>query len=170
VDSTGIRNLLVALIGAVGGLIAAILTRLIFDLSVGIGALKGAWLGVGISAAGGMLVLFITSQLMAQSPPRYPKRTVLTVLCIASAVLGMIASAGMLLIIRFAGGDFFQGQGISDVIMSVLLCGLLSVTLFFVAAPIRGFDHSRDTTGGPPERFQVKIKSKTISRLSRGGD
>ncbi|MBN1476735.1 hypothetical protein JXA47_08280 [Candidatus Sumerlaeota bacterium] len=168
--STGTRNLLVAVIGVIGGLIAAILTRLIFNLSAGMADLKRAWVGVGLSALGGMIVIFLTVQLMAQSPPKYPKRTVLTVLCIASAVLGMIASAGLLLIIRFAGDDFFQGQGIIDAILSVLLCGVLALVLFFVAAPVRGFDHSRDTGGAAPERFQVKIKSKTIRRLSRSGD
>ena len=165
VESANIRVLIVVVIGAVGGLISALITRLIFGL--GVGGLSGAWFGLFLSAVAGMLVLFIVTQLMAQSPPQYSKRTVFTVVGIASAVLGLIAAAGLLLVIRLTGSSFFQGRGFVHAVLSVLASGAMASVCFFVAAPFRGFDHDREPSGEAPERFQVKIKSKMLGRLSR---
>jgi peptidoglycan biosynthesis protein MviN/MurJ (putative lipid II flippase) len=148
----------------IGGLLCAVITRIIFDLP----AFGGSPLGLGISAVAGAFVLFLTTQLMAQSPPQVSKRAVIIFLFVASAVLGVIASSAILLVVKFASSDFFQGISFVRTVITVLICGAVAAILFLIAAAIRGFEMERAPVAAakPSTKTAIKINQAAIQKLS----
>ncbi|NUP89268.1 MAG: hypothetical protein HUU25_05540 [Candidatus Sumerlaeia bacterium] len=159
------RVLVVLVLGALGGLASALATRLIFNLPVDPKTLMPIWMPLAGASAAGIIVLFMATQMMAQSNPKFPKRTVVIVIGVAVGVLGVIVCGGFLLVLRFTNQVFYQGQGMIDSVLSALISGGIAMALFLAAVPIRGFEYPREGGSAPPERFAVKIRAKTLERL-----
>lgn len=169
--NVALRTLIALALGAVGGLVAAAMTRIIFDLPIDPKTMLGIWKALIPAAIGGAIVMLLSTTLMAQSPPNIGKGAVIFVLFIASAVLGVIAAAGLLLIIRFVGGDFFQGRTFKEAAMATGASGVISAVVFLICVPIRGFDHPHTgrMAGPSPTKAAAKTPTKVGSKGTMSG-
>lgn len=166
-----LRHLAVPLLGALGGLVAACITRRLFDLPIDRASLAAAKFGLIVAGIGGLLVLLIPATLMTQARPEIPRRSVFIVCLITAGVLGVVGSSGLLLIIRFVNSGFFQNRGLDVVLKAVGVSAGLAAGLFLLVAPLLGHGRAAPAAADPglvPARRSGSAGAKGAAKAAPG--
>lgn len=176
------RSVIPALIGALGGVACAIITRHIYDLGISTADLQARWVTLLICAIGGGGIIYIATQMMANAPGHHSRGIVVGVLAVACGVAGLVFAAGYIIYKTFSDQAFAQGRGFSEGATASLLSASAALLAFLISAPLRGFETERvvptatkkgsaaKASGrgkGKGKLFKVRVKSKTIEQLSR---